>query len=208
MQIIGLSGKAGSGKDFVGKEILRPAGYKQFNFAWHMKNEAVGHGFTYDDVHFNKPPAVREFLQKRGTEEGWMKHGRQYWCQITGAWLRTLRFEHGVERFYIPDVRFPHEAEFVRSLGGTLVRLELGDRPPRLEHTCSADSDHQHCPACHSSETALDSWKDWDAVIVNGLSTTKEDIAQQLITVGVRVPYRLAFSQSARISSVGAGVWY
>lgn len=188
MEVIGLSGKAGSGKDFVGREILRPAGYKPFALAWPMKNEAVGHGYTYEDVHFNKPPAVREFLQIRGTENGWQKYGRHYWTKIAGAWLRTLNEEHGVERVYVPDVRFPHEAEWIRSLGGKLVRLELGDRPGRLQH----DRSHKGsaCPACHVSETALDNWKDWDAVIVNNVGTSQEYISARLYGAGVDVARR------------------
>lgn len=153
MKIVGLSGKSGSGKDYFANGVFRIHHYKPWAFAWPMKNEACGHGFTYEDVHVHKPPAVREFLQKRGTEDGWMKHGRNYWCRITEAWLRTLEFD----RVVIKDVRFPHEAEWVRHVGGKLVRLELGMGLRGLEGDAAG----------HSSETALDDWTDWDVRFVN-----------------------------------------
>lgn len=174
-----MSGKSGSGKDFVGREVLRPAGFRRWAFAWPMKNEAVGHGFTYNDVHFRKPPVVREFLQHRGTEEGWKKHGRMYWCSIAEAWLRTISEEYGIHKFYFTDVRFPHEAEFIKSLRGKLVRLELGDRPYKLAGTPAAE---------HESETALDDWAGWDAVIINGKGTTRTDIRRDLIAAGILAP--------------------
>lgn len=176
VEIIGISGKSGSGKDFVGREVLRPAGYRRFSLAWPMKNEACGMGFSYEDVHFAKPPAVRAWLQKRGTEDGWMKHGENYWCDIAEAWMRTLHEEYGVQKFYVPDVRFLHEVSMVRRLGGALIRMELGDRPYPLCDTAAA---------VHSSETALDNYLQWDSQVLNKIGTTAESIRRQLVRDGV-----------------------
>lgn len=177
IEVIGVSGKVGSGKDYMGAHVLRPAGYARWAFAWPMKNEATGHGYSYEEVHFTKPPAVREFLQRRGTEEGWKKHGRDYWLKITHAWLRTMYEEHGLERVFFTDVRFPHEAEFVRSLGGKVVRMEHGaGRPYPLAGTPAAE---------HESETALDAYAGWDAVIVNSRATTPAHMQAALENAGV-----------------------
>jgi len=177
LEIIGISGKAGSGKDFVGRAILRPAGYHQWAFAWPMKTLAVGRGFSYEDVFVTKPPAARQMLQQLGTEEGWMIYGKNYWLDQAGAWLRTMQENLGISRFYFSDVRYEHEAKWIRDFGGKLVRLEHGDRAYPLAGTTQAD---------HSSETALDSWIDWDVVITNGKGTTLVDLREQLDTV---VPY-------------------
>jgi hypothetical protein len=189
VEIIGLSGKAGSGKDYVGREVLRPNGYRQWAFAWPMKNQAVGRGFSFDEVHNTKPPAVRNMLQQIGTEEGWKIHGKNYWTDIAGAWLRTMQENFGFNRFYFADTRFEHEVDFIRSLGGKVVRMELGDRPPRLVHNCmSNELRYGGCPACHSSETALDRYTKWDLVIQNGLDATSEEIRYAMTDAGIIKP--------------------
>lgn len=180
MEIIGLAGKSGVGKDFVGRELLRPAGYQQWAFAWPLKQAAVGQGLaTYAEVHHTKPPHVRRALQVIGTQEGWRKFGRMYWCDTAGAWLETMREQWGVTRFYFTDVRFPHEAEWVRARGGRLIRLEHGDRPYPLAGTPAAE---------HESETALDDWTDWDARIVNDQMMCPYQLQQRLERAGVLLP--------------------
>lgn len=181
MEIIGLSGKAGSGKDYIGREVLRPHGYRQWAFAWPMKNQAVGRGFSYDEVHNTKPPAVREMLQQIGTEEGWKIYGKQYWTDIAGAWLRTMQENFGFNRFYFADTRFEHEVDFIHSLGGKVVRIELGDRPSRLTGAA----------ALHESETALDNYTGFDLVIENGLDATAEEIRYALTDGGILMPEQI-----------------
>lgn len=152
--LIALSGKSGSGKDAIGREVLRPLGFTQFALAWHMKNEACGHGFSYEEVHGSKPPHVRTYLQQRGTEDGWKKHGKDYWLNIADAWLRTLRENCGLSAFYLTDVRFPHEVRWVQQRGGVVLRV-VG------RGGLSGEA------AQHSSETALDSFTGFDGYLDN-----------------------------------------
>jgi hypothetical protein len=172
VNIIGIVGKAGSGKDWLGANALRPAGYRRFSLAWHMKNEAVGgigvrQDFggprlvwpTWEQAHETKPPHIREWLQVRGTENGWMKYGRDYWIRILEAWLTTLEREGYLDDaagIFVPDVRFPHEVEWVRARGGKLVKL--------VGRGGLAGAAGQH-----SSETALDHLDDdaFDVVLDN-----------------------------------------
>lgn len=162
--MIGISGKASSGKDYLGKMALRRAGYHQWAFAWPMKAILVGRGqYSYEEVFETKPPEVRRALQVIGTEEGWMLYGKNYWTDMAGAWLRVMHENLGLSRFYFTDVRFPHEVDFIKGLGGKVVRLEHGDRFYTLEGTDAAK---------HSSETALDAWLPWDLVFENNLSMT------------------------------------
>lgn len=177
IEIIGLSGKAGAGKDYIGREVLRPAGYRQWAFAWPLKHEVVGRGWaTYTDVHHDKPADVRRMLQTVGTEDGWKKWGRSYWLNHAGAWLRLLHEEWGVTRFYLTDVRFPHEVDWIRAHGGKVVRIQHGTRPyPLVGQPASA----------HESETALDSYIDWDAEIWNGLDRTADGIRQEFWAKGL-----------------------
>lgn len=174
-KLIGLSGKAGSGKDFIGREVLRLEGYQQWAFAWPMKMLAIGQGASYDDVFTTKPPAVRAMLQRIGTEEGWMVYGKDYWLRQAEAWMATLHENHGVSRFYFSDVRYPHECDWIHALGGKLVRI-MTNRAYPLAGTPAAE---------HSSETALDSRTHWDSVIHNDLGASAWEIAHALAADGI-----------------------
>lgn len=163
VQLIGISGKSGSGKDWLGTTILEPAGWTKYALAWPLKNEGMGFGFTFDEMHVTKPPEARVWMQRRGTEEGWKKFGVDYWLNIAEGWIRCL----GLRRVYIPDMRFPHEAEWVKRHGGKLIRIEgrggLGG-----------------AMAEHASETALDDFDGWDVVIDNAPGVTIGEIRRQL----------------------------
>lgn len=182
--LIALSGKAGSGKDTLGREVLRPLGFSQFALSWHMKNEAVGGILQqaetcdscdrltggrnncsqcvprallkpeYNEVHVKKPPFIRDWLQQRGTENGWQKFGKDYWLRITDAWMRTLSENCGLSRFYITDVRFPHEVEWVQKQDGIVIRI-------------TGRGGLEGETANHLSETALDDYRRFDAYLDN-----------------------------------------
>lgn len=163
LTVLGVSGKANSGKSWLASQ-LRKYGWQPWALAWHLKHDALKGGeFSYEDVHYFKPPDVRRHLQLIGTEGGRDIYGEDVWLRVAYAWMRLMREEHGLAKIVIPDVRFPNEARFVRALGGKLIRLEHG---PGLIYTL-AGSD----AAEHPSETALDAWKDWDMVIQNGPSS-------------------------------------
>lgn len=163
IEVIGLSGKVGSGKDYLGLNVLRRAGYHQWAYAWPLKMQALGQGATYEEVFVTKPPAVREMLQIVGTEQGRDKYGQNYWLKIADGWLRTLHENLGISKFYFTDVRFPNEVDFIHNLGGKVVRLLHGDRIYPLQDSPAA---------LHSSETVLDDYQNFDAVFVNGLDKT------------------------------------
>lgn len=167
IKLIGLSGKAGSGKDWLGRTVLEPAGWSKFALAWPMKHEAMGHGFSYREVHYDKPEPVRRWLQHRGTEDGWHKYGEEYWLRIADGWMRTLSETYGVRRFYVPDIRFPHEVAWIKRHGGAVIRL-VGRGGL---HGDAAE---------HESETALDDYRGWDYVLSNGQGATAEQHARSL----------------------------
>ena len=74
------------------------------------------------------------------------------------------------------DVRFPNEADWVLRNGGLLYRME-GD-PAAVRATSQRDT-------THASETALDAYTEWTAVIQN--TGTKEQlreyIAREIVAV-------------------------
>lgn len=168
--IIGISGKAGSGKDTLAKylrDILPHVDnvpyYEIVHFADLLK-EAVQTTCVLDDWHTQTQEGkktelewldgmtVREVLQKFGTA---IREGVH-----PDFWVRALMEGTDDWDIIIPDVRFPNEAEEIRKRGGILVRIE--------REGAGAGN--------HISETALDDYDKWDIVIFNDydLDTLKE----------------------------------
>lgn len=161
IQVIGVSGKAGTGKDFIAQNILRPIGYYQFSLAWHFKVWTVGKGTgTHEEVFVTKPPHVRKELQLEGTERGRHAYGDDVWCNTTAEWLNVLHEHWGINKFVIPDVRFPNEVRFIQNTFGGKV---LGIHAPTRAESSSLTPEAR----LHESETALDDFVGFDAIINN-----------------------------------------
>ncbi len=160
IELVGLSGKAGTGKDFISQTYFRPLGYYQYSLSWHFKIGIVGEGqASYEDVFFNKPEPIRQLLQQRGTELGRMKYGSDVWLNHAYAWMRVFNDTWGINKFIIADIRFPNEVEFIRQHGGKVFRIDAPGRAANNKLSLSA--------RLHISETALDTYNDFDAVIEN-----------------------------------------
>lgn len=150
-KVIGLTGKAGSGKDWLAENVVRPMGYMRWALAWPMKNNAVAQKVaSWREAHISKPPHVREWLQQEGTERGWMVYGEQYLCNMARAWMETMRVFNGVEKFVFSDIRFPWEVEWIDRLGGLIVHVHS---PIREKESGLGKKAREH-----SSETALDTF--------------------------------------------------
>jgi len=84
------------------------------------------------------------------------KFNRDFWLHRFNLWYEKV---HGTEKEYerivIPDVRFPHEVDFLRKRGAIIIKIE---RP------CLPDDDN------HASEKEMDSIKDIDFIIRNNTS--------------------------------------
>jgi hypothetical protein len=173
MQIIGLSGRAGSGKDYIASNIItKHYGYVPFSLAWHIKTGLIGKGAaTYEEVFMTKPPRVRHLLQQDGTENGRDIYGMDIWLDTAFAWMRLVYEQWGIARFVIPDVRFPNEVEYIQKYGGKVIRIiapqRIANSPLSLE------------ARLHRSETALDNFPldNYDGLLDNdiGSEDTLED---------------------------------
>jgi hypothetical protein len=174
IKLIGISGKANVGKDYVAS-ILKSWGWTPFSFALHLKMDAVGKGeCSYEEVMVTKPPHVRHRLQLKGTEEGRMVYGEDIWIKTLDAWLTYFSKEWQKNLFVIPDIRFENEAEFIKSRGGILIRVVSDNRLANSKLT-----DEQKG---HTSEVALDTLPDeyFNGIVVNNLNTKPKDLVTQL----------------------------
>ena len=164
--IVGLSAKIGCGKTTLAQMLLeRLPGWERVAFADCLKEEAsrvFGYPLEWNYSEAGKAikvpvlpypsdqewegMTVRELLQWYGTDV----------CraQDPGYWVKRMRERiAGLEHVLIDDVRFRDEADLVRELGGMLIRLEPfpGWKP----------GPH----AGHRSETALDTYLEWDLIL-------------------------------------------
>ena len=161
--LLGLAGKAGSGKSTVAAYLCREHGYQEFAFAAALK-EVVGVAFDFsqEQLYGDQKETVdprwgvspRWCLQWLGTEvlrarfpEIWIKHLRRDMLEFLSI--------NGQRPVVVSDVRFADEALALKKMGGMLVKIERTGGGAALGN-----------PA-HSSETALDDYEGFDYLLLN-----------------------------------------
>jgi hypothetical protein len=147
-ELVGISGKAGSGKDYLATHYFKNMGYQTLSFAWLLKWVCIAQGgCTWEEAFHTKPKAVRSLLQDTGN--AWRsQYDMMAWVRGLDAVARTLAESHGTTKFVIADVRFPNELLAVKQLGGETIRIVA---PTRV--AANGLTDAQRADA---SEVALD----------------------------------------------------
>lgn len=117
MTVIGISGKAGAGKDTIADYLVGKYGYKKISFAHTLKNMLKVAGLEEPANREDKeknfegfPFNFREAAQKLGTEWG-RSLDEDIWVKLTMKGL-----QEGCN-YVVSDVRFHNEAEAVRDSG-------------------------------------------------------------------------------------------
>ena len=123
--LIGISGKAGAGKDTLGKYLCDEYRCLHYYFAKPLKEGAkVMFALTNDQIANKEVPiepwgiSPRKIWQLLGTEVGrgidpaiWIKNAEMFIKSVPG---RTV---------VITDVRFDNEATFIRNRGGVIINI-------------------------------------------------------------------------------------
>lgn len=160
--VIGISGKIGSGKDYV-KNFLGEymddlkKRWVAVAFAFPLKFQvATRLGVSIDALNDRKDAESRALIQAEGRHmrerdgsDAVVKHFvpmAELMVQINEA--RVL---------IVPDVRFPREVDWVRREGGIVIRLEAPSRTrAKLAAECNDDEAAMLRNGAETSETALD----------------------------------------------------
>jgi len=170
--IIGLSGYARSGKDTVAGMLIGLHGYDNRAFAdgvrqflvhlnpiledGHRLNEVIrDYGWEYTKGRTE----VRRLLQELGLG------ARDFFG--TTCWIdRAMIGVKAGDKIVFTDVRFPNEAEKIKSLGGEIWRIQRPGVAPINNHP---------------SESSMDDWQ-FDKMIINsaGMEGLKQQIAANL----------------------------
>ena len=176
VQIIGLAGCAGVGKDYIIQNKLVPIlerdnkRWIQLAFADQIKvNAMTRHNLSYNDLYVEKTTESRRYLQDEGTERGRNVYGADIWVKTLEAWCNIFE-ARGTEIVLISDVRFIEEINWIRERGGTLVYINA---PMRNKERLMKEANNN--PATyrdlynHSSERILDTLTEdqYDYVINN-----------------------------------------
>jgi len=185
MIIIGLSGKMGSGKNYIAEKIIYPSYKDDYNiliigFGDLMKNELYARDktLTYDELYDHKTFETRNKLQQYGTENGRDKYHQDIWIRGLDIQVETFRRRSGDNCLVIVcDIRFKNEAEYISMKGGKIIRVISEDRTnERYLKEANGDKKQYENIVNHRSETELDSYK-FDYIINNNkdnLNFTKE----------------------------------
>jgi len=181
MNIIGISGRIGAGKDTVHQLLTQHyenMGYKctKLSFAKPIKDictsmfdwdrERLEYDFPYKEGNTlddgSLDPACqmlkmtrREVMQKIGTDA--MRNGLHYDVWVIAMKLAIARgdydeFDYG----FIPDCRFINELSFVKSMNGKCIQVRrIGEQTTLTDKTD------------HISETEWQQWTDWSCIADN-----------------------------------------
>ena len=197
MNILGISGKARSGKDTTAAFLRDKYGFVILHFSDALYKEArkvykyctlaEGHMAMLENgkiipIPDSVSPATiasgmrdkdPNFLQWWGTvRRNYFKE--DYWVERIAKTLESLENKN-VESVIVADVRLLNEANFIKGLGGKLMRISRYD----------AKGDFYidpHRDASHESEIALDDYRDFDAILINVFDVNFiHDSAEELI---------------------------
>lgn len=125
---VGLSGPAGCGKDTAAQGLLEFLGYARIALADPLREATAALlGVPTRQLHDREykerdVPCLgvspRRIMQTMGTEWGRSVIGDDVWIRLLS--MRAADYD----RVVVPDVRFDNEAEWIRSQGGVVFRIE------------------------------------------------------------------------------------
>lgn len=157
--IIGLTGKARSGKDTAADYLCSRYGFERYSLASPMKR-AVCAMMEMDESIFDSTRkevplklvdvSPRYMLQTLGTEWGRNIIGEDLWLKFLQNMYDKLPISAKV---VVTDVRFENEAEWIRSVGGNVIHIESD--PDLTERIDNVDHVSEMTIAKHSSDFML-----------------------------------------------------
>lgn len=141
-RLIGVTGRARSGKDTVTQFVIAHTGGYQYSFAEPLRRMLLGLGIDMHDPYWiarkeQVIPALgaspRKMMQTLGTEWGRGLINKDLWLIMAKQYLLS-----NGPGMVISDVRFENEADWVRKNGGLLIHVTRDDAPEVSAHVSEA----------------------------------------------------------------------
>ena len=141
---IGISGKLGSGKNYIMENIIFPHIFNNIDndiiihpipisFGDQIKTELIARNLNldYNKLFITKDDDTRRLLQLYGTENGRDKYNENIWTRAIECWIdltidRILNLYKNKKIYFIimiSDIRFINEAEFILKNNGLLLKV-------------------------------------------------------------------------------------
>ncbi len=141
--IIGLVGNSGTGKDWVAINQLVRRAFVPIAFGDELKLIGIMEGVgTYDEFFNTKPAHIRDWMQRRGTEEGRDVFGQDCWIRAAKARMKLDAERYGISNRVFTDVRFMNEFHFLKGeLGALMLYI---DNPTRAETSILTENQREH----------------------------------------------------------------
>lgn len=128
MPIIGITGRAGSGKDTAAEVLVKERGFQRIAFADPIRQMIEVLGVDCTTRAAKEQPigwlgvTPRYLMQTLGTEWGRRLIDENLWLLVMENSLE-LAEQTGATGVVIPDVRFDNEAELIHDLGGQVWHI-------------------------------------------------------------------------------------
>jgi hypothetical protein len=143
--LIGLAGRARSGKDTAAQHLVNNQGFQSYAFADPLR-DGLMHILNLSPCDFEgeqKEQALpwlgrspRELMQSLGTEWGRNNVHPELWLLLAAQNLDLLARTHDTARgFVVSDVRFNNEADFIRKRGGVVLHMNRVVASPVKPHS-------------------------------------------------------------------------
>lgn len=132
-KLIGITGKARSGKDTIAKYLWQEHDFVRISLAYPLKQAArIIFNLSYDQAFCDELKeevipywglSPRQMFQKLGTDAVLCTFGQMTWVK---HWLQTYSTLSETDHVVVPDIRKDFEAEALLKLGGIIIEVRRG----------------------------------------------------------------------------------
>lgn len=180
LKVVGLGHKKFVGKDTAAKLMMKQicdiavqAGHSikimKNSFADHLKDvcHTLYPKYLKPKEHYERHPQEKTTYipeLKCTVRDVWIQVGNKIRQFDDFAWIRAAFVNaerQGADVVFVPDVRYPNECGFIKSLGGILIKVENSNVPPTDD----------------VADCALDGYDGWNEVLDN--SVTLEELGKK-----------------------------
>lgn len=179
-KLIGIAGKARSGKDTIAKHLWSRHGFLRIALADPLKSAAqamfaLSNEQTWDDnlkeieiPHWGMSP--RQMFQRLGNDAVKPVFGEDLWLK---RWLITYAGFYNSDDVVVPDIRFDHEAAMIRGREGIIIHLYRENAQQVSPHVSENGVTYREGDIVLGNNSTIDDLIDLVDAVVDGMEMRK-----------------------------------